>query len=184
MLDFGLAKVITPDAAGGADDERATALTVAGTRRGEIVGTPAYMSPEQARGEPVDKRTDIWAFGCVLYEMLTGRSPFAADTVSDVIVRILDRVPDWEQLPKSTSPLVRRVLQRCLEKNVNRRLHDIADARLDLEDALSNKELIRAIANEQVGTLFGAWAVRRRSLSSYGWLSRSGPARRRPHRSA
>ncbi len=140
VLDFGLAKVITPDAAGGADDERATALTVAGTRRGEIVGTPAYMSPEQARGEPVDKRTDIWAFGCVLYEMLTGRSPFAADTVSDVIVRILDRVPDWEQLPKSTSPLVRRVLQRCLEKNVNRRLHDIADARLDLEDALSNKE--------------------------------------------
>jgi serine/threonine protein kinase len=140
VLDFGLAKVITPDAAGGGEDERATALTVAETRRGEIVGTPAYMSPEQARGEPVDKRTDIWAFGCVLYEMLAGRSPFAADTVSDVIVRILDREPDWARLPTSTSPLVRRILQRCLEKNVARRLHDIADARLDLEDALSNKD--------------------------------------------
>ena len=142
VLDFGIAKVIASEDVDPIDPGASNATTVTGTMRGEIVGTPAYMSPEQARGEPVDKRADIWAFGCVLYELFTGRAVFAADTRSETIVRILEHEPDWTRLPKSTPALVRHVLQRCLEKDANRRLHDIADARLDLEDALSNKTAV------------------------------------------
>jgi eukaryotic-like serine/threonine-protein kinase len=139
ILDFGIAKAVaTANESEGEAESMAT--TAAGTRRGVIIGTAAYMSPEQARGEPVDKRSDIWAFGCVLYEMLTGRSPFVAVTVSTIIVNILDRDPAWDKLPVSTPASVRRVLQRCLEKDPNRRLHDIADARLELEDALAGRD--------------------------------------------
>jgi len=100
-----------------------------------ILGTAAYMSPEQARGQAVDKRTDIWAFGCVLYEMLTGRLAFHGGTLSDTIAAILDRAPDWRALPQKTPAGVQRLLQRCLAKDSNRRLHDIADARIELDDA-------------------------------------------------
>ena len=101
-----------------------------------IAGTAAYMSPEQARGKAVDKRTDIWAFGCVLYEMLTARPAFPGETVSDTIAAILEHEPDWTALPAQTPPNVRRLLQRCLEKDPKRRLRDIGDARLEIEEAL------------------------------------------------
>src|SRR5678816_4876380 len=96
------------------------------------------MSPEQARGQAVGKRTDIWAFGCVLYELLTGRMAFAGETLADTIAAILGRGPDWQKLPETTPATVRRLLQRCLEKDPARRLHDIGDARLELDDARSD----------------------------------------------
>ena len=114
-----------------------------GTAEGRILGTPAYMSPEQARGQAVDKRTDIWAFGCVLFEMLSGRRAFPGDTMSDTFVSILEREPDWTALPAATPAAVRTLLDRCLRKDPANRLHDIADARIELDDgtrpiALSN----------------------------------------------
>jgi hypothetical protein len=124
------------------------------------------MSPEQARGKTVDKRTDIWAFGCVLYEMLTRRIAFACETASDTIAAILEREPPWERLPDATPPAVRRLLRRCLEKDPKRRLHDIGDARLELEESLSSapsseqkatfltrREAITALAGAAAGTL-------------------------------
>ena len=101
-----------------------------------ILGTAAYMSPEQARGKPVDKRADIWAFGVVLFEMLTGRRLFDGETVSDMLAAVLKREPDWNALPAATPPSVRRLLRRCLERNPKKRLHDIGEARIALEDAL------------------------------------------------
>ena len=133
VLDFGLAKE-TAHATIMADD--AATVTFAGTRAGMILGTAAYMSPEQARGQAVDTRSDIWAFGCVLYEMLTGRRAFASDTVADAMVAILQREPDWSALPTDVPPLVARLLHRCLEKDPLKRLRDIGDARHDLDDAL------------------------------------------------
>ncbi|MGH9257715.1 MAG: protein kinase domain-containing protein, partial [Vicinamibacterales bacterium] len=133
VLDFGLAKIYVGDSAG-PDLLHAPSIT-AGTREGMILGTPAYMSPEQARGQAVDKRTDIWAFGCVLYEMLTGRAAFPGDTMSDTIAAILEREPDWTALPGSTPPKVRDLVQRCVRKDPKRRLHDIADARIELDAA-------------------------------------------------
>jgi serine/threonine protein kinase len=97
-----------------------------------ILGTAAYMSPEQARGKPVDKRTDIWAFGCVLFEMLTGQRAFAGETVSDTIGAILHRDPDWNALPALLAPRVGELLKRCLEKDARLRLRDIGDARYEL----------------------------------------------------
>jgi serine/threonine protein kinase/Tol biopolymer transport system component len=137
VLDFGLAKIDTPDKSA-SDLSQSPTVTVRGTRAGVILGTAAYMSPEQTRGRPLDKRTDIWAFGCVIYEMLTGRAAFAGDTVSDTIAAILGREPDWAALPASTPAGVRRVLKRCLEKDAKRRLRDIGDAKVDLESAIGD----------------------------------------------
>jgi len=136
VLDFGLAKACAGDAAG-LDLSRSPTVSVEGTREGAIFGTAPYMSPEQVRGKPLDKRTDIWAFGCVLYEMLTGRPPFARNTVSDVIAAILEREPDWRALPDATPPGIRRLARWCLEKDTKRRLHDIGDARLEIEESLA-----------------------------------------------
>jgi len=129
VLDFGLAKAA-------AGEHQSPDATVSGTQAGTILGTAAYMSPEQARGQPVDKRTDIWAFSCVLYEMLTGRLAFPGDTVSDTMVSILDREPDLAALPAATPPILARLLRRGLEKDPRRRLRDIADARADLDEAV------------------------------------------------
>ena len=130
VLDFGLAKTISDDAA-------FTQSVVAGnTVEGAILGTAAYMSPEQARGQPVDKRTDIWAFGCVLYEMLTGRRAFVGDSLTDTLAHVIDREPDWRAVPETTPEVVRRLLERCLRKDVRRRLRDIADARIEIDDAI------------------------------------------------
>ena len=136
VLDFGLAKAVSGDAAT-ADLTQSPTMTVGGTREGVILGTAAYMSPEQARGQAVDKRTDVWAFGCVLYEMLTGRAAFARDTITDTLAAIVEGKPNWTLL-SVTPPTVTRLLQRCLQKDVRRRLHDIADARIDIDDAISS----------------------------------------------
>ncbi len=145
VLDFGLAKATAGDIPG-ADLSQLPTVTGDGTWEGAILGTPAYMSPEQARGQAVDKRTDIWAFGCVLFEMLTGRGAFARDTLSDTIAAVIERDPDWNALPAAVPPAVRRLLTRCLEKDPKRRLHDIADARTEIDDVLSGASLAPAEA--------------------------------------
>ena len=119
-----------------------TMTTPAMTKAGVILGTAAYMSPEQARGKTADKRADIWAFGCVLYEMLTGRVAFAGDTVSDTIAAILGREPDWSALPPATPAPIRRLLLRCLDKDAKRRLRDIGDARTEIDDVLSGATML------------------------------------------
>ena len=136
VLDYGLAKAFAGDATGGADRElsQSPTLTRQGTQVGVILGTAAYMSPEQARGKPVDKRADIWAFGVVLFEMLTGKRLFEGETVSDTLASVLKTDPDWGGLPDDTPWLLKRFLKRCLEKNPHARLHDAADARLELRD--------------------------------------------------
>jgi serine/threonine protein kinase len=158
VLDFGLAKAASGDASG-ADLAQSPTLTIGGTHEGVILGTAAYMSPEQARGRPIDKRTDLWAFGCVLYEMLASRSAFASDTISDTIARILERDPDWRALPAATPPSVTRLLQRCLDKDPKRRLHDIADARIEVEDALSASPAPAEIAVVDRRPVLLPWAI-------------------------
>ena len=136
VLDFGLAKAWEPTSSGQRDSAAAPTFTSpAMTRAGIILGTAAYMSPEQARGAPVDKRTDVWAFGCVLFEMLAGRQVFGSvDTVSDAIAAVLKSEPDWQALPGTTPQHIRSLLRRCLEKDPRRRLRDIGDAGLLLGD--------------------------------------------------
>ena len=134
VLDFGLAKAISNDPATPEASASPTITSPALTRLGLILGTAAYMSPEQARGKEADKRSDIWAFGCVLYEMLTGNRAFDGSEVSDTLASILKSDPDWTALPPHTSSAIRRVLRRCLEKDPRRRLHDVADVRLELEE--------------------------------------------------
>jgi serine/threonine protein kinase/TolB-like protein len=130
LLDFGLAKSLH-DEEGPGDGRTRTNLT----RTGTILGTPAYMSPEQAGGAAVDKRADIWAFGCVLFEVLSGRRVFGGQTAQSIFVAIWECEPDWGALPAATPEEVRRLLQRCLCKDVNRRLRDIGEARITLEEA-------------------------------------------------
>ena len=131
VLDFGLAKAVGVGTS--LDLAQAPTANVA-TVEGVILGTLTYMSPEQARGAPVDKRTDMWAFGCVLYEMLTGHSAFGRRTSSDSIAAILEHEPDWQKLPQSTPPAIFRLLRRCLEKDIGRRFRDIGDARSEIDD--------------------------------------------------
>jgi serine/threonine protein kinase len=133
ILDFGLAKASVADPAS-ADSSQSPTQTSGGTRQGVALGTAAYMSPEQARGQAVDKRTDVWAFGCVLYECLTGARAFPGFTVADSITAVLEREPDWQALPAGTPAPIRRLLRRCLRKDPRDRLRDVADARVDLED--------------------------------------------------
>ena len=135
VLDFGVAKVAGPmdgasDRLGAAED----ALSISEVHPDVILGTAAYMSPEQARGATVDKRTDIWAFGCVLFEMLCGQRPFDGKSAADTRARILEREPDWSLLPANTPPSIRTLLQRCLRKNPEQRLHDIADVRIEIDE--------------------------------------------------
>jgi Tol biopolymer transport system component len=134
VLDFGLAKAFAVDPASGSapDLSRSPTLAHTGTQAGVILGTAAYMSPEQARGKPVDKRADIWAFGVVLLEMLTGRNTFADSTVSDTLASVLKSTPDLAALPPEVPPNVRRVLERCLRKDPTERIRDIGDVLLDL----------------------------------------------------
>jgi eukaryotic-like serine/threonine-protein kinase len=131
VLDFGLAKL-----GSGKDAEDSPTVTVNGTHEGVILGTAAYMSPEQARGKKVDKRADVWAFGCVLFEMLTGTRAFAGDEVSDTLAAVLREEPDWTALPSCTPPAIRRLLRRCLDKDRRERLQAIGDARLEIKEAV------------------------------------------------
>ena len=173
VLDFGLAKAFDTEGSG-PDLSTSTTLTSAGTLPGVILGTAAYMSPEQARGQPVDKRTDIWAFGCVLFEMLTGATMFARPTATDTIAAVVGVEPDWASLPSDTPSSIRRLLTRCLQKDPRRRFHDIADVRIELEDAMTapavavparrrwSRPAMWALSLGLVATVAAAWLARDR----------------------
>jgi len=145
VLDFGLAKVLTDNS--DAADLSNSPTMIKGTAAGMILGTAAYMSPEQARGRAVDKRTDLWAFGVVLMEMLTGKRLFKGDTVSDVIAAVLTQEVDWTALPDATPQPIRRLLRRCLEKDRKSRLSDATSAKLESDDALSGASDDRTFEN-------------------------------------
>jgi serine/threonine protein kinase len=139
VLDFGLAKALAPsgeasDGEGAVSQSLSPTLTSAGTVAGMILGTAGYMSPEQARGKAVDRRADIWAFGCVLFEMLSGQRVFLGETVSDTLASVLKSDPDFDKLSTDIPAAVRRLLRRCLQKDPHHRLHDAADARIVLEE--------------------------------------------------
>jgi serine/threonine protein kinase/WD40 repeat protein len=138
VLDFGVAEIVSDGSA--SDLSQAPTITDASTREGIVVGTPAYMSPEQARGHAVDGRTDIWAFGCVLYETLTGRAAFARGTNSDTIAAILQHEPEWAALPRSISPVIHRLLRRCLEKDARARVQHFSTVDEMLRQALDHIE--------------------------------------------
>jgi serine/threonine-protein kinase len=142
--------------AAASDGDTAT-LTLDPTATGIIIGTPAYMSPEQARGEPVGVQTDIWAFGVVLYEMLTGASPFRRKTTAETLARVLESQPDYSALPVGTPRLVRRVVERCVEKNPSRRMTDMGEVRILLEEALAKPDLDAAVPRAQNTTRRAVW---------------------------
>jgi Tol biopolymer transport system component len=137
VLDFGLAKALDPTTIASGASQLPTLTSPAATRVGMIMGTAAYMSPEQARGRAVDKRADVWAFGCVLYEMLVGTRPFQGDDVSETMARVIEREPEWSALSKVAPPAIVRIVRRCLQKDPGNRLRDIRDARLQVIDALT-----------------------------------------------
>ena len=139
ILDFGLAKALEADPASGSSPSLTHSPTVTGrgTAVGVILGTAAYMSPEQAKGRAVDRRTDIWAFGCVLYEMLTGQRLFQGEDVSETLASVLRSDPDWNALPAGTPSPIRRLLRRCLERDPRRRLRHIGDATIEIDEALA-----------------------------------------------
>ncbi len=153
VLDFGLAKTVhsTSDDAGDQMDSAALSSVP-----GVVLGTAAYMSPEQARQKPVDRRVDMWAFGCVLFEMLTARPAFAGQTQSEVLLEIVEGEPDWKALPASTPPAIRRLLRRCLEKDAGRRLDSAAVARLEIDEA--EREQSRVVSNSSSTPKRSAWA--------------------------
>jgi serine/threonine protein kinase len=145
VLDFGLAKglegvAVGSGSGGSASDLSQSPTIAAGTQAGVILGTAPYMSPEQARGKTLDKRTDIWSFGCLLYECLTGRMAFTGETVPDIFSAILQNDPDWAAMPERMPPRVRELMERCLEKSPRSRLHDIGDARIEIEKSLAGRE--------------------------------------------
>ncbi len=140
VLDFGLAKAYAADGSDPSSGLSQSPTIMAATGTGVIMGTAPYMSPEQARGQPVDKRSDIWSFGCVLYEMLAGKRTFDGKTVSDTLASILKEEPDWAALPQTTSPLIQLLLRQCLEKEPDRRLHDIADARIGIVNTINDPD--------------------------------------------
>jgi hypothetical protein len=187
VLDFGLAKAIEP-ATGSVGDSAANSPTLTSpalTRAGIVLGTASYMSPEQARGKPVDRRADIWAFGCVLFEMLTGRVLFAGETVTDTLARVIEREPDLSALPATTPPDVRTLLARCLARDPRQRLRDIGEARIALERPAAPASIEgRGSSRPGRGTLaavvIAAAAV---AAATTAWLMRAaGPAPARGER--
>ena len=136
VLDFGLAKARVEDNGTTGVETRTVA---AETRPGQVMGTVGYMSPEQVRGQDVDRRTDIWAFGCILFELFSGRFPFDAPTASDTIAAVLEKAPDWTALPAATPTSVRHLIGRCLEKDRRQRLRDIGDAIPELADETGDR---------------------------------------------
>jgi Tol biopolymer transport system component len=156
ILDFGLAKAWAPEESD-ADLSHSPTLTAQTTAAGVLLGTAAYMSPEQARGKPVDKRADVWAFGCVLYECLTGRQAFPGDTISDTLAAILKADPDWARLPTAAPEALRRLLRRCLARDPWHRLRSLGDARLEIEEAMA--EAGRSPAGSRVPSQWPAWLV-------------------------
>jgi serine/threonine protein kinase len=188
VLDFGLAKAVSAEG-GGATLSQAPTIGFESTREGLIVGTAAYMGPEQARGKRIDKRADIWAFGCVLYEMLTGRHAFEGEHLTDFVVAVMTKEPDWAALPASMPLRIVELLRRCLKKDPRERLRDIGDARIELEDALKAPRragkvpVARAVARKYKFDAFlsyrstdGDWAIRlKTALQERGlniWMDR------------
>ncbi len=163
VLDFGLAKALQPTSgiAVGESGEgpHSSTITAAMTLRGAILGTAAYMAPEQATGKSVDRRADIWAFGCVLYEMLTGQRAFAGDDLSETLASVLSKDVDWSALPSDTPSQIRSLLRRCLQRNVRERLRDIGDAYLQVRDAISTPEGGGRVAKRSRLALVAPWAV-------------------------
>jgi len=149
VLDFGLAKVFVSETSDADLSHSPTLLK--GTEAGIILGTAAYMSPEQAKGKVVDKRSDIWAFGCVLFEMLSGKQPFAGETLTDTLASVVRGEPDWELLPTTTPASVKRLIKRCLEKDAKRRLRDIGDARFELDQTDAEPIQETTIATNKTG---------------------------------
>jgi TolB-like protein/Flp pilus assembly protein TadD len=137
VLDFGIARTLARAPAVGAGLAQEEAPTETATQPGRLIGTPAYMSPEQARGRPTDHRTDIWSFGCVLYEMLTGKVAFEGETISDTIARVIERDPDWDSLPSEAPGNIRVLLRRCFEKDAHDRLQHIGDAVIEIRETLN-----------------------------------------------
>ena len=165
ILDFGLAKALEGDP-GAVDISSSPTISRMATQAGIILGTAAYMSPEQAKGKPVDRRTDIWAFGCVLYEMLTGKMAFSGETVTDTLAAVIRAEPDWSALPKDTLAHVRVLLQRCLQKDAKQRLRDIGDARIVIDEvlmgtaaAIERQSFAGAKTPRRAGRAWLLWAV-------------------------
>ena len=185
VLDLGLAKAFdAKETASGSDPSLSPTLVIEGTQPGVILGTAEFMSPEQARGKAVDKRTDIWAFGCVLFELLSGHRAFTGETASDILVGILRNEPPWEFLPESTPPRIRNLLARCLQKNPGDRLRDIGDARMEIEETLAEIQqgrvsrsapILRTIAplpKRRTGRLVAAAAAVAAAVVAGVWLAR------------
>ncbi|MCM3876960.1 MAG: protein kinase [Thermoanaerobaculia bacterium] len=158
LLDFGLAKAFTPEHTSPEISESPTA-EANGTRQGVILGTASYMSPEQARGRPLDARSDLWSFGCLLYEMLAGRKAFGGETLSDILVAILDRDPNWDALPAGTPPPVRDLLRGFLEKSVERRWRNVRDVKAALDGAFASHSTMQTHARAPVDRRPLRWAA-------------------------
>ena len=184
VLDFGLAKASDiANVVSSTDAGLSPTITSLGTVAGVIIGTAAYMSPEQARGKPVDKRADVWAFGCVLFEMLSAKRPFDGETVSDTLAAVLAKDPDWSLIPAATPARVRDLLLRCLEKDTKRRLRDIGEARIELENALANRtpsepvKVVRDAMSRRSPLALGMTALAVIATLVAGWaLTRPAPA--------
>jgi hypothetical protein len=160
VLDFGLAKAFSGEAPA-TDVTHSPTMAAGGTIAGVLLGTAAYMSPEQARGKAIDKRADIWAFGCVLFEMLTGKPAFTGDSLTGIVAAVVTEEPDWSALALDIPPSIRSVLVRCLRKDLAQRLHDIADARIEMQEALAGfKPLLAPTTQPQRAT---------RSMSALTW---------------
>ncbi len=173
VLDFGLAKAL-------ADDTEQDATTnIVTTHAGSVMGTPAYMSPEQASGKAADAQSDIWSFGCILYECLTGNRMFSGKTVTECLSAVLQKEPEWERLPENTPPTVEQLLRKCLERSPRRRLHAIGDAVVDLENALGELRSSRAMKGRSVSThgRIATLVIMAAALAAIGWwLWRKQPA--------
>ncbi|MDD5544670.1 MAG: protein kinase [Acidobacteriia bacterium] len=178
VLDFGLAKAVE-DESSSTDASKSPTMTHLATRAGFILGTAAYMSPEQAKGKAVDRRSDVWSFGCVLFEMLTGRQTFEGDTASETLAAVLRGEPDWALLPRNTPAEIRRLLERCLRKEAKSRLQSIGDARIILEDLATNRESGENFASTEITTrphwkqiaVWAAPALLAGLLLMWGWMS-------------
>src|ERR1700730_6038228 len=158
VLDFGLAKAFAGDSTS-TDPSESPTLSMAATTQGVILGTAAYMSPEQAEGKAVDKRSDMWAFGCLLYELLTGKAAFQGEGVHDILASVVRAEPDWSLLPDATPQTVRTLLRRCLQKDKTSRLRDAGDARIEIQEALAAPLAAGTRAAPTPRRTFPRWAL-------------------------